>query len=373
MIRGLRGLALLGPVLIPGAVSAQQAQNPVNLFVAEIKREGSVLQVGTPRILTGDRGRNSQPSFSPDGRAIVFTAVRDTTGQGDIYRIDLDSGAETQLTRTIENENSPTINEAGELVVVRWVPATLFREWGLWSYSSAGQPQKGVLPGPDTVGYYTRINARTWALMRPKSRPAVAIFDAVLGTTRDVDWPVANLPPQVVPGAGAISYTRIDSAGRNELRRFKLTGPRPESLGHTVLGRRVHAWLADGTILMAKGATVYGRRATGDTAWRMLASFAAPELQDLSAYAVSPDGTRLILTSPRRPPLVTMLRDHVEAGGTMAEAVARARQIKASGKLDDWWVTEQDLLTLATARRQAGYPDDAILLLDFSAELYRNR
>ncbi len=373
MIGGLRGLALLGPVLLPAIAAAQPGTNPVNLFVAEIRREGSQLRIGTPRNLTGDRGRNSQPSFTPDGRAIVFSAVRDTTGQGDVYRIDLESGNETRVTRTLENENSPTITEAGELVAVRWVPATLFREWGLWIYSSDGLPQKGVLPGPDTVGYYNRVNARIWALMRPRSRPAVAIFDAMMGTTRDVDWPVANLPPQVIPGASAISYTRIDSVGRNELRRFDLSGPRPQSLGATVLGRRVHAWLPDGTILMAKGNAVYGRQATGDTAWQALASFTAPDLQDLAAYTVSPDGTRLILTSARRPPLVTMLRDHVEAGGTMVDAVARARQIESSGKLDDWWVTEQDLLTLATARRQAGHPNDSILLLDFSAELYRNR
>ena len=43
-----------------------------------------MLRIGTPRNLTSDRGRNSQPSFTPDGRAIVFSAVRDSTGQGDV-------------------------------------------------------------------------------------------------------------------------------------------------------------------------------------------------------------------------------------------------------------------------------------------------
>ncbi len=341
--------------------------------MAEVRSDGGTLRIGTPRNLTADRGRNSQPSFTPDGRAIVFNAVRDSTGQGDVYRIDLASGDETRVTRTAENENSPTFTTAGELVVIRWVPATLFREWGLWVYSDAGLPLRGVLPGPDTVGYYTQVDPRTWALMRPKSRPVVAIFDAMRGTTRDIDGPVANLPPQRIPGANAISFTRIDSAGRNELRRYDLNSPRPLSLGPTVLGRRIHTWLPDGTILMAKGNTVYQRPATGDTAWRQVVAFSAPELQDVSAYAVSPDGTRLILASPRRPPLVTLLRDHVESGGTMAEAVARVRVIRTAGKLDDWWVTEQDLVTLATARRQAGHPEDSILLLDFSAELFRNR
>ena len=224
---------------------------------------------------------------------------------------------------------------------------------GLWIYSADGVPQKGVLPGPDTVGYYTRIDARTWALMRPKSRPAVALFDARSGITRDIDWPAANLPPQRIPGADAISYTRIDSTGKNELRRFDLKGSTPRSLGPAVLGRRVHTWLPDGTILMAKGNTVYGRRTTGDTAWKPLASFTAPELQDVTTYTVNRTGTKLILISPRRPPIITMLRDHVESGGTMADAVTRARQIRDAGKLDDWWVSEQDLVT--SPARGAGW------------------
>lgn len=369
----LRGLALLAPVLLPGVVLAQVPQNPINLFVAELKRESGRLTIGTPRNLTGDRGRNSQPSFTPDGQTIVFNAVRDSTGQGDVYRIDLRTGIEIRVTRTPENENSPTVTDEGDLVAVRWVPATLFKEWGLWVYSADGLPLRGVLPGPDTVGYYSRVDAGTWALMRPKSRPAVAIFDAKHGTTKDIDWPVANLPPQVIPGARAISYTRIDSLGRNELRRFDLDGSSSRSLGPTVLGRRVHAWVPDGTILMAKGATVYGRRVTGDTAWKPFATFSSPDLQDLTAYAVNRDGTRLILTSPRRPSLATLLRDRVEAGGSMTDAVARIREAHAAGKSDQWFFSGQDLAALATSRSRLGFPADSVLLGELVAELQRRR
>ena len=365
----LRGLVLLGPVLFPALLLAQAAQNPLNLFVADLKRTGGKVTIGTPRNLTGDRGRNSQPAFSPDGRSIVFSAVRDSTGQGDVYRIDLKSGIEVRLTRTTENENSPTLGDNGELVAVRWVPATLFKEWGLWVYSADGTPVRGVLPGPDTVGYYNRIDADTWALMRPKTRAAVAIFDAKQGTTTDIDWPVANLPPQVIPGARAISYTRIDSLGRNEIRRYDLTGE-PRSLGRTLLGRRVHTWMPDGTILMAKGNAVYGRRATGDTTWKKLAAFSGPELQDLTAYIVNRDGTRLILTSPRRPSLATLLRDKVEAGGTMADAVADVRK---APKSDDWFFSAQDLTALATSRSRLGFPADSVLLGELTADIQRNR
>ena len=147
VIRILRGLALLGPMFFPVAAPAQPAQNPVNLFVAELRQEGGTLRLGTPRNLTGDRGRNSQPSFTPDGRAIVFSAVRDTTGQGDVYRIDLESGAETRVTRTMENENSPTDLENGELAAVRWVPATLFTRVGTLDLQRRGRAAPRRAPG----------------------------------------------------------------------------------------------------------------------------------------------------------------------------------------------------------------------------------
>ena len=373
MRRALRGLALLGPALLPVQARAQAPVNPTNLFVVELKQAGGKLTVGAPKNLTADRGRNSQPAFTPDGRAIVFSAVRDSTGQGDVYRIDLRSGAETRVTRTAENENSPTPGENGELIAVRWVPATLFKEWGLWVYSATGTPVRGVLPGPDTVGYYSRIDADTWALMRPKSRPAVAIFNAKQGTTTDIDWPVANLPPQVIPGARAISYTKIDSLGRNELRRYDIGGEGARSLGRAILGRRVHSWMPDGTILMAKGNAVYGRRATGDTTWRLLASYSQPELQDLTAYAVNRDGTRLILISPRRPSLATLLRDHVEDGGSVADAVARVRHLDESDELKEWFISEQEVMAYAAARSRMGFPADSVLLRALATELQRRR
>ena len=373
MTRALRGLALLGPALLPALVRAQGPVNPTNLFVAELKQERGKLTIGAPKNLTGDRGRNSQPAFTPDGRAIVFSAVRDSTGQGDVYRIDLNSGVETRVTRTAENENSPTVGDNGEVVAVRWVPATLFREWGPWVYNAAGAPVRGVLPGPDTVGYYNRVDADTWALMRPRSRPAVAIFDAKQGTTRDIDWPVANLPPQVIPGARAISYTKIDSLGRNELRRYDLGSQAPRSLGAAVLGRRVHSWMPDGTILMARGNAIFSRKATGDTAWKLVASFSAPELQDLTAYVVNRAGTRLILTSPRRPSLATLLRDRVEEGGSVADVVARVRHLDESGELKEWFFSEPELVAFATARSRLGFPADSVLIRELATELQRSR
>src|SRR4029079_13730590 len=174
-------------VLIAGlcaSIAGAQTPNPTNLWLVDLKWVGSRLTVGAPVKLTHDDGVNSQPSFTPDGRAIVFSAQRDTgaNARSDIYRIDLASRKETRVTHTPENENSPTVNERGEYVAVRWQPATLFKQFGLWVYSADGTPVRGVLRAPDTTGYYTPLPNGDYALTRPKSKTfTLGLFAAKTG------------------------------------------------------------------------------------------------------------------------------------------------------------------------------------------------
>src|SRR5688572_32391630 len=118
MLTAMRTLAIAA-LLSLSASRATDAQapgpNPVNLWVVDLRWTGNRLSVGTPVKLTNDNGTNSQPAFSPDGRSVVFSATRDT-GSSEIYRIDLATRVETRITRTSENENSPTVNENGEYV-----------------------------------------------------------------------------------------------------------------------------------------------------------------------------------------------------------------------------------------------------------------
>ncbi len=316
-------LSLLGAITFSGVAGAQELV-PVNLYVARItySSDGAV-RLGTPRKLTGDRGVSSQPSFAPDGKSILFIGRRDSANaQSDVYRIDLATGAETRITSTPEMENSPTVTPDGKLMVIRWIPATLFTEWGPWIYDMNGTPLGGVLPGPDTVGYYTRIDSTTFAMVRPKTRTSVAIFDTKSKTMTDRDWPVANLPPQVIPGQRAISYTRTDSLGRNEIRRLEMGSAEATTVALSLPGRVAHAWTPRGHLLMAKGNKVFARHPRRDSRWREIAAFNDAELQSVTTYVVSPGGDKLILISPVKPPLHLVIQDSLQANRSIADALS---------------------------------------------------
>ena len=368
----LRRIATVAAVFLAGAASAgAQALVPVNLFVADVTYDGGSVHIGKPRKLTGDRGIASQPAFTPDGKAILYISRRDSVNaQSDVYRIDLASGAETRITSTAENENSPTVTPDGNLMVIRWTPATLFREWGPWVYDMKGVPLRGVLPGPDTVGYYVRVDSARFAMVRPKSRTAVAIFDARNGSMTDYDWPVANLPPQLIRGENAISYTRTDSIGRNQIRRLDLRSLDTTSITATVPGRIIHAWGSRGFLLMGKGNTIFTSRPSARENWKPVASFTDPELQSVATYVVSPAGDKVILISPVKPALQTALRDSLQAGVSLASAIKGYVTIPAADLLTRYDVSEFGLVGIAIEQTARGHAADAVTLLNMTTAAF---
>ena len=364
-------MALGAASILYASTASSQSLVPVNLYVADVTYDGGSIHIGKPRKLTGDRGIASQPAFTLDGKAILYIGRRDSVNaQSDVYRIDLASGAETRITSTAENENSPTVTPDGNLMVIRWTPSTLFQEWGPWVYDMKGAPLRGVLPGPDTVGYYVRVDSARFAMVRPKSQTAVAIFDSRNGSMTDYDRPVANLPPQLIRGENAISYTRTDSTGRNQIRRLDLRSLDTSSITATVPGRIIHSWGSRGYLLMGKGNTIFASRPSAREGWKPVASFTDPELQSVGTYVVSPAGDRVILISPVKPSLQTALRDSLQAGASLASALKGYAIIPASDLLKRYDVSEFGLVGIAAEQTTRGHAADAVNLLKMTAAAF---
>jgi hypothetical protein len=233
----------------------------------------------------------------------------------------------------------------------------------------SGNPREGVLPGPDTVGYYVRIDSVTFAMMRPKSRPAVALFDTRKKTMTDYAWPVANLPPQLVPGRRAISFTQTDSLGQNQIRMLDLRTLQSSLVTPTLVGRTVHTWTPRGFVLMAKGNSIYAIKPGAGARWKKIAQMSQPDLQSLGTYVVSPAGDKVILTSPLKPPLAQALRDSIQAGRSATEVVGEYRRDMA-GLFSSYDVSEGALLGVANERASHSKFSEAVDVSRFVADLY---
>ncbi len=76
---------------------------------------------GTPRQLTNGAWDHNGIEFTPDGKQILFTSLRVADAEyqwreSDIYSVNVDTGAITQLTRRKGPDNNPQVSPDGKLV-----------------------------------------------------------------------------------------------------------------------------------------------------------------------------------------------------------------------------------------------------------------
>src|SRR5256885_6703718 len=112
LVAALTVAPLMTAVQPPTAPSRTATAPPdTEIFLASFSGEGA--RVGRPLNITNSPGYDNQPSFTPDGRSILFTSIRDGGTQTDIYRYVVATGTTSRVTHTPESEYSPTVTPDG--------------------------------------------------------------------------------------------------------------------------------------------------------------------------------------------------------------------------------------------------------------------
>ena len=278
----MKSAALL--VLLAGPLAAQ-APPGTDIFLLSLSGTGGSLTTGVPRNITARAGYDNQPFFAPDRRSLYYTSQRE--GQTDIYRYDLSAGTTTQVTRTPENEYSPTVMPDGKhFSVIR--DSTQH----LWSFTLDGTPVRALLDSVRPIGYHTWLNSDTvfvFVLGSPATlRRAELAGGTAVVVARDIGRALLK-----VPGHRQVSYAQRDSAGYLVRTIDPVTG-RGETLIRLPEDNEFFIWLADGSLLSASGNRLLRWR-VGEKDWSEVTRFTEPGLQRITRLAVSPAGDRLAL------------------------------------------------------------------------------
>ncbi len=130
---------------------------------------------------------DSQPSFTPDSKSMLFSSKRDGT-QYDIWRYDIDTRQLSQVTHTPENENSPLVTPDGKTFSV--IRTEMDKTQRLWRFNLDGSNPQLMLENVKPVGYHAWIDATHVALfvLGANREPAtLQIADTTTGKADVID------------------------------------------------------------------------------------------------------------------------------------------------------------------------------------------
>jgi dipeptidyl aminopeptidase/acylaminoacyl peptidase len=280
------------------ASQAPAAQPPpsTDIWLARLTNTG----IEQPINITNRPGYDNQPSFTPDGKGLLFT--RSTGEHTDIYLYDFTSRntAATQVTNTPESEYSPTVTPDGQGISVIRVepgPALFPGQQGiqrLWRFGRDGRTPTVILKDVQPVGYHAWGPDGLLALFVLGKPNTLQVADTKTGRARVV---ARNIGRSIhrIPGRYTVSVLHIEG-DRRTIKELDLKTRTLKPLARALdVPEGDYAWTPGGAILMSNGKELM--KWTGGE-WTRLADLAALGLTGASRLAVSPDGNWLALVVP---------------------------------------------------------------------------
>ena len=298
----------------PPATPAPAAQGPpdTEIYLAPMKTVNGALEIGPAIDITNNPGYDNQPSFTPDGKGVLFTSVRASTtpgvnpGQTDIFRYDIASQSVSRVTQTPESEYSPTVMPDGQHISVVTVESDGTQR--LWSVIPNGPKidRAVILPDIKPVGYHAWADNQTLALFVLGQPATLQLADTRTGTAVVLQSDIGRSIQRIPDAPGTISFVQRERSGNTVTLVIKAlnTATRQISILTPAVAGSTEAdcaWTPDGTLLMVKGATLYGWK-RGQSGWTEVASLERLSLAGVTRLAVSPKGDYLALVGPPRQP-----------------------------------------------------------------------
>jgi len=272
-----------------------QGPPATDIYLTELRVSHGRASVGAPVNVTGRPGYDNQPMFLPDGRAFLYTSIREDS-QADIYRYDIARGTSSRVTATRESEYSPSPLPDGTGFSVVRVEADSTQR--LWAFDLDGSRPRLVLDSIKPVGYHAWADAHTLVLFVLGSPATLQIADAASPSARgEVIARDIGRSLQRVPGHPFVSFVQRDSAAGPWLDELDVRTHRISQLVKVPAGADFFVWTRAGLVLTASGTKLLQWDPRRGSEWEEVADFAAAGLTTITRLAVNPKGDRLAIVA----------------------------------------------------------------------------
>jgi dipeptidyl aminopeptidase/acylaminoacyl peptidase len=280
-----------GAVVLAGAASWPAAQAPsTEVYLAPFSDTDQ--RVGTPVNITNNPGYDNQPFFLPDSSGLLFSSNRDGK-QTDIYRYDIAGKAVTQVTRTPENEYSPTVTPDREtFTTVRGA------EQRLWRFRLDGSDAGLTLAHRGLIGYHAWISPTRLAVfvLGSEGKPnTLELVDLPSGASEVVESSIGR-SLHIRPGAGTLTFVHRPKGAVWMIKELDPSTRKVVDLAPAVEGSEDLAWTPGGAIVMGSKSRLF-RRAVGGERWVEIADLGAAGLGNITRLAVSANGQWIAIVS----------------------------------------------------------------------------
>jgi Tol biopolymer transport system component len=249
-------------------------------------------------------GYDNQPMFSPDGGRILFAANHDGM-QTDVFVFERASGRVSQLTRTPENENSPTylpegIGHPGGFSVVRTEPD---RKQRLWRFDPQGQSPQIVLTEIEPVGYHAWADPETVALFVLGEPSTLQIASVATGKAEIAASGIGRSLHRI-PGIRLVSFVHREASGDLWIKQIEIDSKKIVPLVKAVEGNAEGdmAFMPDGRTILMSGGTKIFSWTRGASGWTEVFDAAPHSLGEVSRLAISPssDAVAIVVAEPKK-------------------------------------------------------------------------
>jgi WD40 repeat protein len=279
----------LAALLFPAIAPCMWAQVPnTDIFLAPLSRVGDSLIVGAAVNVTRRAGYDNQPSFLPDGSAILYTAVGDD-GQADIWRYEIASRHTARVTSTPESEYSATVMPGGHRFSVIRVERDSVQR--LWSFALDGSDPRLVLPDLQPVGYHDWLDG-TRVLTYVLGTPSTLHVISRDGTGDEIRARDIGRAVHRIPGQDAYTFTQRDSAKALWIMVQAIGGGAARRVIRAAPDNEFHSWMQRDVLLTASHGVLMRWNGQGgdDSRWIPVSDLTTNGVKNVSRLAVSPDG-----------------------------------------------------------------------------------
>jgi hypothetical protein len=290
----LASIAALALTLASGPMAAQAPATEI--YLGSLASTPSGITIGTPANVTNNPGYDNQPAFLPDSSGFLFSSNRDGQ-QTDIYRVDVASRAVTQVTRTPDNEYSPTIMPGG-----RTFSTVRGTEQRLWAFNMDGSDAGLAYAHDGLIGYHAWLSPTTVALFILGGNGTPVTLQVADIKTRQTTTIESRIGRSLLarPGTGALTFIHQPQGGPRVVRELDPATRLMTTLVEMPADSQDLAWTPDGTLLAGQRAKLFAWRA-GATGWTEVADVSPSGVAVTSRLAVSPDGRWIaIVAEPAR-------------------------------------------------------------------------